>query len=870
MSHLASGLVNTVLKDTPLADHRLQKDGNTIKYLERESLTILRDSKASRVNQFNVDDRILGLEEKFKILNNQELADALHEKVEELSRWDKESHHELLALLLDLSDSPVTKTRIEDLELLKKTPPLPQLTWTQVLADDPPDSSQGIWRTIDYAEESSEEDEAVTTDYTVESPAKPASLCPDNLDPAEFPSDYNITIEHALTRDLAELQFWRTERDCLNEPADTLLTETQMIREILFMLMQIPTSVFQISHHGQIRMIRRYRIQRISSDALEDIITTFTSIGQELAKVRDWVSRAQTMHMLQTLQAILRNRLQDIVALLTEVEARLLHPEFQAPVTLLSLLFEVQIATRPILLIGGIIHEHQPGLTGKPFAVLESVYEGICFAESTGDEDVYRFFGEVFFPCLGTYLKPVSEWIEFGELRQDDKEFFIMRNEKEPSRESLWSDQYMLLYNPNGTLHAPAFLHVRAQKILTSGKSVSFVRSLGLETPAMIQRSSYVPPIDFESICGLDHADTMRPFSERLDSALNAWVNDKHQVSSVNLRDFMASRYGLWRVLDAIEYIFLSRNGALTSQVVSGISSRIDKGKIAWDDKFILTELFREAFGVLGCVNTAQVFVRSNRDKGKELLNRQRTMGSLACLEVGYKLPWVIANVIRPDSENVYQRVFILLLQVLRAKELLSLKAPGPLSTGNDDRNTVAIALFLRHRLLWFINTLHSYLTTTVLSQTCSEFRAKMEKADDLDAMIAAHEMHVHRLEGQCLLSTALASTHQAIVSMLDLVVLFSDLQASMRQQSAIRVDSIPKNRRDTLEASSDIEDGDTPIEPVDMTEDGQQPAKLRRLPLTFSRLLGFILAGLREASRSGVETCWGILMEELAIGERN
>ena len=813
-----------------------------------------------------MSDRIAGLEEKFRLLNNGELADLLHERVEKLAMWDTMLQPEILTLLLDLSESPATRTRIEDLELLKQPPPSPPLTWSQVLADDPIDSSDNIWKTIDYAEESSEGDEALTPGHTVKIQVKPASVNPHSLVPAEFSKDLIIPIDYTLIQEVTGAHSWKVKSGSTGIHTEApFLTETQLIREILFMLMQLPTNIFQKSDHSQFRVMGTYRIQGVSTEALDDIIASFIFLGQELANVHEWVCRAEMVHMLQTLQVALRHKLQSIAALLTGIETRLLHPDYHVPVTLLSVLFEVQVATRPILSINNFISMQQTTQTRMPFALLESIYDGICLAESIGDEDLYKFLEGLFFQCLKTYLKPVLDWIELGRLEVDDEVFFVMENKETPSREFLWSKQYVLRCDPDGFLHAPHFLHLKVQKILTCGKSVSFMRSLGLETPEMNQRSSSTVPTDFKSVCGLDRADMLQPFSERFGEVLNDWVDSKHRFSSLNLRDVMASRYGLWRVLDALEYIYLSRNGAITSHVASGIFSRIDKGRPAWNDQFIITELLREAYGAMSCVSTSQVFVRSKKDMEG---TKQRTMGSLGCLVVGYKLPWAIANVITPSSEDVYQRVFILLLQVLRAKEILSRKATSSLSTRHDDRQITVIILSLRHRLLWFVNTLHFYLTTTVLSQACSEFRTKMEESDDLDEMIAAHDAHINSLENQCLLSKKLASTHQAVVSTLDLVVLFSDLRIFLEQELATRAASTREYHHENAEASSDIEDDDTPTKRHGTINDGQQIAKLRKLPLTLSRLIGFILIGLREANRSGAEPCWGILIEELSIGE--
>ena len=813
--------------------------------------------------------RIAGLEEKFRILNNGELADALSDRVEKLSKWKKKFQLEILTLLLDLSESPATRTRVEDLELLKQPPPVPPLTWSQVLADDPLDFSNNIWKTIDYAEDSSEVDEAVTPDRTVLFPAEQVSVYQHTPVPAEFPKELSVPIESVVVQETIESQFWKVKNGSTGIPTEKLLlTETQLIRELLFMLMQLPTTIFQKSDHGQLRVVGACCIQGISTEALDSIITSFIFIGQELAKVHEWVCRAEVVHMIQTIQAVLRDKLQIAAALLTEIETRLLHPELQASVSLLSVLFELQVATGPLLSINNLILVQQTTQTKKPFALLESIYDGICLAESIGDENVYKLFEELFFLGLNTYLKPVFEWIEFGRLELDDEVFFVMKNEDVSSKELLWSKQYMLRSNLDGVLHAPHFLYQKASKILTSGKSISFMRSLGLETPEIDQGSSSIASVDFEWVCRLDHADVMQPFSERFGAAMDTWINSQHQLSSINLRKVMTFQFGLWRVLGALEYIYLSRNGAIASHVASGIFSRIDRGKTVWNDQFVLTEMFREAYVSVDCVSTAQIFVRSKRDKGLELPGRRRTMGSLACLMVSYKLPWAIANIIRPSTEDIYQRVFVLLVQVLRAKKMLSRKVIASLYVGNDHKSTTAIILSLRHRLLWFTNTLHAYLTITVLSQARLEFRSKMEKSVDLDEMIAAHDAHTSRLENQCLLSKKLASTHQAVVSVLDLVVLFSDLRISLEQELLTTIDSTRRYHRETTKASSDTEDDDASTKWVGTTYDGQQLAKLRKLSSTLSRLLGFVLSGLREANRSGAEPCWGILIEELAIGE--
>lgn len=67
-------------------------------------------------------------------------------------------------------------------------------------------------------------------------------------------------------------------------------------------------------------------------------------------------------------------------------------------------------------------------------------------------------------------------------------------------------------------------------------------------------------------------------------------------------------------------------------------------------------------------------------------------------------------NVIRKHAFEVYKAVFTLLLQIRRAKYVL--KRLGLLNEG--ERRSSALYYSLKHRLLWFANTIYYYLTDLV------------------------------------------------------------------------------------------------------------------------------------------------------------
>jgi gamma-tubulin complex component 5 len=69
---------------------------------------------------------------------------------------------EVLHLLLELSDEPLNKTRLSDLDALVPPSPPKELTWEDIIAEDPLEGE--IWDDVDFGAESSDawsEDEAV-------------------------------------------------------------------------------------------------------------------------------------------------------------------------------------------------------------------------------------------------------------------------------------------------------------------------------------------------------------------------------------------------------------------------------------------------------------------------------------------------------------------------------------------------------------------------------------------------------------------------------------------------------------------------------------------------------------------------------------
>lgn len=87
-------------------------------------------------------------------MNRDALADALSSRVSEIPDLSAGNLPEILTLLLELSDKPVQKTKLEDLEKCRKETPPREMTWEDIIEEEPLEGD--IWKNVDFNAESDE------------------------------------------------------------------------------------------------------------------------------------------------------------------------------------------------------------------------------------------------------------------------------------------------------------------------------------------------------------------------------------------------------------------------------------------------------------------------------------------------------------------------------------------------------------------------------------------------------------------------------------------------------------------------------------------------------------------------------------------
>ena len=802
--------------------------------------------------------QLAGLEEKCRIYRNDEVAEALRTRAEELSSHPNQWVPEMISLLLGLSGDPLVLS-VEDLDDLKQaTSPAP-LTWTDILRDDPLKTDDGIWDTIDYGEDSLDDGD----DFSIaESLSRANSLSapsgPSNQHARYVPYTESIIPDYDLLDEIIQFQSSSEVIHHNTSEAREPVLETQLIKEVLFMLHGLRTRFFAESETSSINLKTSFHMQDVSQETVKHALSKLTGIGERLCAIRKFASSYQQVPLLQTFQASLSTRLEAVSLALSSVEARILDTSSPS-MTLLGTLSKVQEITCFMLPLADILTSRVADKDTKHFEVLEMLYDKVCISQSIGDKS-YEYLADVFFESLQTFMKPIRRWMEFGELDSNDKVFFVGKKNVDFTKDSLWSEQFELLKNEDGGLYAPKFLHLSAKRILTSGKSINMLRALGHDLLSTYENNEI--ELTFSSVCESAEGDRLSPFPELFGEMFATWIASKYQLSSHRLREALISHCGLWTSLDALEFVYFARNGSLQAQVARSILSKIDRVK-RWDDKWTLSSLLQEIFGRVDSIDSDRLVV----DILQNSISYQnpRSIQRLEIIRVHYSLPWAVGTIVKSSSFSTYQSIFVMLLQIQRAKILLDSQTMDKFHT----RSTHMLVLYLRHRLRWYVEILHSHLTTTI-SDSTRIMRRNLEEAEDLDAMIAVHESYIQKLTYSCLLTKEQSSSRQAVISLLDLVVVFHDACHSIMRTTLARNSTAPKTQHEELEASSSEEDEEVASPGIEGSEGNEDALfeKLSVLSSTYSRLLDFVLAGVRDASRIG-DAYLDILVDNLSFGVR-
>lgn len=847
------------------------------------ALKIFRYGQFPRVNQFDVESNLSGLEEKFCVYQKEGLADALRERLDELPQYRTKWMPEILHLLLELSDRPVKNTSLADVESLKPPDVFVEKTWKwSELVKEEPLLRDKIWKNINYAVESSEDESWSEDEEEEQSVAETTESSMEDY--TARPEELALPISTLELEDLKGDQFWKKTKPrpanivdaYFDKPAPVAMSELQAIRETLFMLRGLSTSIYSneltvscrdgislpeetLFEKTIIKPVDGFSLSSLSTDALYHNLSLFAGFGATVAFLRTWKPVHDRDPLMRRIHQKISKHVQVFDAFLTALESKYQEPKQDVVVSLAEIETEVKAQMPLYQHLERLILGNQKWI---PYRWLEALHTSTILSQASANNFLYTQMGRLFFDCLAVYLRPLRKWMEDGELTPD----FFIKQSKESEGESKLSqwERYTVELDEDGKVKGtPRFLQVAVQRILTSGKSVVVLKKLNRYDAMRAGWSTKEPPLTFDSVCSNDITGLM-PFEELFDEAFSKWVTAKHHTTSSMLRQCLFEECGLATSLDALEKIYFLSDGATSTVLADSIFARLNKAKNAWNDSFTLTELMRETVGLTeGVVSENLRF--STTPISADVDTARRTVKSLASIQVVYRLPWAVSLIVRPATLSTYRKIFTLLLQIRRASSALT---SGPLLSTSEPAGYYLV----RQKLLWFTSTLYNYLTFMVLVPNIKTMRRGLAEADDVDKMLASHNLFIKRLHDQLLLGKRLELIHKTALQVLDLAIALKDSRGRAADPDVPVKESKREERDSEFESSEDEDryDKDELMSALPPRPEMRYEETLQHLNKEYDRLSHFITAGLRGVARTGKEGMWDVLAEMLEGGRRD
>jgi gamma-tubulin complex component 5 len=412
-----------------------------------------------------------------------------------------------------------------DLEFLKP-PELhiePILKWRDLVKEDPLLRDK-IWKNIDYTAESSEDEGFSDSDveHSVVTETTQSSLNKD----VRRPQDPALPIDWEGLKRLQKEQFWKNIKEKPNNivdayfetPKSVSVTELQAIRETLFMLRGLSTSLYSVDNSvatqrekgpaqwneyyecGTIRPVSGFTLSGVSSQVFYDTLSRLSSYGTSFRNLRTWIPIDKTEPLMQRIQQQIQRRLQEFDELLFEMEGKYVAPKSDVVISIAEIQTAVTSHIEPFQALAKLVRENHKWVA---YRWLEALYDSTCTAQMAGNDEIYEILGTMFFECFDIYLRPLRRWMEDGDLASG---FFIKRSQQDADSISLW-ENYIIEKDKNGApKQTPRFLHTAAQKIFTSGKSVVILKQLGSSASMRCSWTYKEPTLDLQTVCDSQEA----------------------------------------------------------------------------------------------------------------------------------------------------------------------------------------------------------------------------------------------------------------------------------------------------------------------------------------------------------------------------
>lgn len=385
-------------------------------------------------------------------------------------------------------------------------------------------------------------------------------------------------------------------------------------------------------------------------------------------------------------------------------------------------------------------------------------------------------------------------FIQFRDINFTDPDFWEQGYTLRREGEDDWEDNRTASYSRPQLV--PNIFATIASDILAAGKVVGLLRAMGIDPLSEEQFqfsattwgtfSDIYTKSQVEGAEGLEHLDVESPEILQEDATygsrivmglLNATMTEHIlpwcKSPNLKLKKLLLDDCDMMEHFAAFENFYFMRQGDAMTAFCDQIFFKLDAHE-KWHDLHFLNKVLREVSmrdrKPWISPELVQFQVRGGREKNN--------ISSVRCFDglvADYTVPFPLTYILQRPSSAIYASVFVLLIQVRRAKSVmdhLSMKDASQVASGLDvgDLNQF---FALKAKFSWFINTLMNFLTIHVISANTTQFQVLFKKASTLDEMITSHDHHLAQLQILCFLQSKTAAVHRTLLSILDLALQF-------------------------------------------------------------------------------------------------
>ncbi|XP_057165935.1 gamma-tubulin complex component 3 [Ursus arctos] len=361
----------------------------------------------------------------------------------------------------------------------------------------------------------------------------------------------------------------------------------------------------------------------------------------------------------------------------------------------------------------------------------------------TGDPYVRSLVQHILSLVSHPVLSFLYRWIYDGELEDTYHEFFVA-SDPAVKTDRLWQDKYTLRKSM-----IPSFITMdQSRKVLLIGKSINFLHQVCHDQTPTTKMIAVTKSADSPQ----DAADL---FTD-LENAFRGKIDAAYFETSKYLLDVLNKKYSLLDHMQAVRRYLLLGQGDFIRHLMDLLKPELVRPA---------TTLYQH--NLTGILETAVRATNAQFDSPEILKRLDVRLLEVSPGDTGwdvfsldYHVDGPIATVFTRECMSHYLRVFNFLWRAKRMEYILTDIRKGHMCNAKLLRSMPEFSGVLHHchilasEMVHFIHQMQYYITFEVLECSWDELWNKVQQAQDLDHIIAAHEVFLDTIISRCLLDT--------------------------------------------------------------------------------------------------------------------